>query len=182
MQGSNTLTSGGTRANRPNSKCPSCVRYDIGFNVFADTRDLEDEAMHLFLGIQERRDGLTVLMADKTKALGLLADHFGIFENPSKTPLVRSLAWCPNFYGLKERTPAPQSAKTRWLKYWNEQEAVDLRRLFSHVQGNCIVSQCNATQSIACLSPRVRGNLRRSGPWGSGRRAHPRVCRGTCAQ
>jgi hypothetical protein len=71
---------GYSRAKRPNPDCPDCDGYGIGFTVFADTRDLDDEGMRLFHGVKTTRDGLTVLMADKNKALERLADHFGIYD------------------------------------------------------------------------------------------------------
>jgi hypothetical protein len=77
---------GYSRARRPNPSCPDCDGYGIGFTVFADTRDLDDEAMRLFQGIKESRDGITILMADKNKALERLADHFGIYDQRNETP------------------------------------------------------------------------------------------------
>ena len=71
---------GYSRARSPNPACPDCDGYGIGFTVFCDTRTLDQDAMLLFQGVKETRDGLTVLMADKNKALERLADHLGIYD------------------------------------------------------------------------------------------------------
>lgn len=71
---------GYSRARRPNPYCPDCDGYGIGFTVFTDTRDLDEEGMMLFRGVRETRDGVTIIMADKNRALERLADHFGIYD------------------------------------------------------------------------------------------------------
>jgi hypothetical protein len=57
----------------PAHDCPECDGRGIGRENFTDTSELSDRARAAFDGIKRTKDGIEILMADKTKA----AEQFG---------------------------------------------------------------------------------------------------------
>lgn len=64
----------------PHPDCPECEGLGISFTILADTTKLPPEALILFEGIKETRDGIQILMPDRSKALELLGKHLGLAE------------------------------------------------------------------------------------------------------
>lgn len=64
--------------NKPNPDCPECAGLGIPYTHFADTRDLSGDALLLFEGVKETRNGIEIQMASKQAAFDLLAKHRGL--------------------------------------------------------------------------------------------------------
>jgi hypothetical protein len=64
----------------PNPDCPECEGDGIGRVVIADTSKLPPDALILFEGIKETKDGIEVKMPDRMKALELLGKHLGLAD------------------------------------------------------------------------------------------------------
>lgn len=71
---------GYNRTADPHPGCPECDGLGIGFIILADTTKLPPEALILFEGIKETRDGIEIKMPDRTKALELLGKHLGLAD------------------------------------------------------------------------------------------------------
>lgn len=66
---------------KPNPDCPECSGLGIPYTQFADTRDLSGDALLLFEGVKETRNGIEIQMASKQAAFDLLAKHHGLAVN-----------------------------------------------------------------------------------------------------
>lgn len=64
----------------PHEACPNCHGHGIGRMEVADTRKLPEDAVMLFAGVKEGKDGLEIKAHDKGKALDMLFKHKGLFE------------------------------------------------------------------------------------------------------
>lgn len=64
----------------PHPDCPECEGDGIGRTFFADLDSLSPEAAVTFEGVQETKDGLKYVMADRTKALEILGKHLGLAD------------------------------------------------------------------------------------------------------
>ncbi|MCA0214726.1 MAG: terminase small subunit [Proteobacteria bacterium] len=74
---------GGVGYNRwrePNPECPECCGVGVGRNVIKDTSKLAPDAVNLFAGIKETKDGIEVKMHDKLRAKDMLMKHQGLYE------------------------------------------------------------------------------------------------------
>lgn len=69
---------GYSRTRKPNPECPECDGLGITYTMFADTDNLSDDALILFEGIKETKNGIEILTASKEKALDILAKHHGL--------------------------------------------------------------------------------------------------------
>jgi phage terminase small subunit len=70
----------GYRTTAPiNPDCPECSGEGIGYSLAVDTRHLPPEALALFAGVKQTRDGLEIKMHDQAKALDSIARHLGMF-------------------------------------------------------------------------------------------------------
>lgn len=76
------------RWTEPDADCPECQGEGHSVPWIADTRKLSHEARALYAGIQITKDGVKVLMHDKTAALVSIARILGAFEkdNAQKRP------------------------------------------------------------------------------------------------
>jgi len=66
---------------KPNPECPECDGLGLSYTVFADTRDIPVEALILFEGVKETRNGLEIQMASKQAAFDTLAKAKGLLVN-----------------------------------------------------------------------------------------------------
>lgn len=67
-----------TRA--PNPECPECAGEGHGEIHVHDTRRLKGAARALYAGVHQGKDGLKVLLEDRSKALDNVAKHLGMFK------------------------------------------------------------------------------------------------------
>lgn len=67
-----------TRA--PNADCPECAGEGHGEIHVHDTRRLKGAARALYAGVHQGKDGLKVLLEDRSKALDNVAKHLGMFK------------------------------------------------------------------------------------------------------
>lgn len=64
----------------PVEKCPNCFGHGVGRTVIKDTRHLPPEAVMLFSGVKEGKDGIEVKTHDKIRALDMMHKHKGLYE------------------------------------------------------------------------------------------------------
>lgn len=65
----------------PNPECPECFGEGTESAFPKDTRDLSPEALALYAGIKQTKDGLEVKMHSKERALELYGRHLGMFKD-----------------------------------------------------------------------------------------------------
>jgi len=65
----------------PNPECPECSGEGRGKIHVHDTRRLSGPARQLYAGVKLSKDGLQVLMEDRSRALENVARHLGMFES-----------------------------------------------------------------------------------------------------
>jgi len=65
----------------PNPECPDCSGNGKGGIHVHDTRKLKGAARRLYAGVHQGKDGLKVLMEDRSKALENVARHLGMFND-----------------------------------------------------------------------------------------------------
>lgn len=66
---------------KPHPDCPECDGLGITYTVFADTRDIPEDALVLFEGVKETRNGIEIQMASKQAAFDVLAKAKGLAVN-----------------------------------------------------------------------------------------------------
>lgn len=64
----------------PNPECPECAGEGRGKIHVHDTRRLKGAARALYAGVHQGKDGLKVLLEDRSKALDNVAKHLGMFK------------------------------------------------------------------------------------------------------
>lgn len=64
----------------PHPDCPECFGEGIGETFLHDTRNLSPEALAIYAGVKEGRDGIEILMSSREKAQENLAKALGIFR------------------------------------------------------------------------------------------------------
>ena len=64
----------------PHADCPECSGIGKGRMIINDTRNLSPEAVALYAGVKQSKDGLEVKTHDKVQALDKLARHLGIYK------------------------------------------------------------------------------------------------------
>ncbi|MFL9904204.1 terminase small subunit [Paraburkholderia fungorum] len=64
----------------PNPECPECAGEGRGEIHVHDTRRLKGAARALYAGVHQGKDGLKVLLEDRSKALDNVAKHLGMFK------------------------------------------------------------------------------------------------------
>lgn len=64
----------------PNPECPECAGDGRGKIHVHDTRRLKGAARALYAGVHQGKDGLKVLLEDRSKALDNVAKHLGMFK------------------------------------------------------------------------------------------------------
>ena len=69
------------KAAMPNPDCPLCSGDGVAEVHVCDTRTLRGSARLLYEGIKVTKDGIQVLMADKSKAREQLMRHLGMFND-----------------------------------------------------------------------------------------------------
>lgn len=69
------------RTRLPNPECVECEGEGIWRIVPMDTTQLSEGARHLYRGVQQTRDGVKVLFADKDKALDNIGRMLGAFDD-----------------------------------------------------------------------------------------------------
>jgi hypothetical protein len=65
----------------PNPECPECAGEGKGKIHVHDTRRLKGPARMLYAGVHQGKDGLKVLLEDRSKALEHVARHLGMFND-----------------------------------------------------------------------------------------------------
>lgn len=65
----------------PHPECPECAGEGRGHIHVHDSRKLKGAARRLYAGVQQGKDGLKVLMEDRSKALENVARHLGMFND-----------------------------------------------------------------------------------------------------
>lgn len=65
----------------PNPDCPECAGEGKGKIHVHDTRRLKGPAKALYAGVHQGKDGLKVLLEDRSKALENVARHLGMFND-----------------------------------------------------------------------------------------------------
>ena len=90
----------------PNPECPNCGGDGAARVVLKDTRDLSHQAVALYAGAKQTKEGIEIKMHSKMDAIEKLAKHLGLYEkdNEQKTdPLSSMLARIAggNSVGLK---------------------------------------------------------------------------------
>lgn len=61
--------------------CPQCGGEGVGDTFVHDTRKLSDSARLLYDGVKQTKDGIQVLLVDRSKALENIARHLGMFND-----------------------------------------------------------------------------------------------------
>jgi phage terminase small subunit len=64
----------------PNADCPECGGEGRGKVHVHDTRKLKGAARQLYAGVHQGKDGLKVLLEERSKALDNVAKHLGMFK------------------------------------------------------------------------------------------------------
>lgn len=64
----------------PASDCPNCHGHGEGRTILNDTRTMPADAVILYAGMKEGKDGIEMKSHDKGKALDMLFRHKGLFE------------------------------------------------------------------------------------------------------
>lgn len=64
----------------PNASCPECRGVGVLRTTIADLSKLTPEALALFDGIRETKDGIAVILADRDTSLNAVGRHTGFFE------------------------------------------------------------------------------------------------------
>jgi phage terminase small subunit len=66
---------------KPHPECPKC--FGEGFNNISakDSRDYDEEALALYAGVEQTRDGFKIKMHDQDKALDMLMRHLGQYKD-----------------------------------------------------------------------------------------------------
>lgn len=75
-----TILVGFRRTADPNPECPECCGDGLVSLLLSDTRFVSPEARALFAGAQITRHGIKVSVHDKLRALEMLGQHFGLFD------------------------------------------------------------------------------------------------------
>lgn len=78
---------GGFGYNRTKEPCPTCPECDglgVPYVVFADTRKLTPDALVLYEGVKQTKDGIEIKTASKQAAFDLLAKHKGLMAEQHK--------------------------------------------------------------------------------------------------
>ncbi len=65
----------------PNQECPKCAGEGHGRVHVQDTRKLKGAARRLYAGVHQGKDGLKVLLEDRSKAMENVARHLGMFND-----------------------------------------------------------------------------------------------------
>lgn len=65
----------------PHPKCPKCYGEGIGTSHPMDTRNLSPQALALFAGVKQTKEGLEIKMHDQLSALTNVARHLGMFND-----------------------------------------------------------------------------------------------------
>lgn len=66
---------------RPHPKCPKCKGEGYGEVFATDTRDLSPQALSLYAGVKQTKEGFEVKMHDQLAALEKVARHLGLFND-----------------------------------------------------------------------------------------------------
>ena len=68
----------------PHPDCPGCDGFGETYRVLMDTTKLSPQALALYAGVKEGKDGIEIKTHDRQKALDMLARHLGVFEKDNK--------------------------------------------------------------------------------------------------
>lgn len=66
---------------RPHPECPKCFGEGHGSMFAHDTRDLSEQALLLYDGVKQTKEGLEIKMVDRSKALENVARHLGMYND-----------------------------------------------------------------------------------------------------
>jgi phage terminase small subunit len=71
----------------PNPECPECWGEGEGYLYIPDSRDLPPEAVALFAGVKETKDGIEVKTISQEKALEMLAKAHKVYEDKNEVTI-----------------------------------------------------------------------------------------------
>jgi len=74
------------RRKAPHPDCPECFGEGVGAVFIVDTRLLAGDALLLYAGVKETKDGLEVKLHDQAAALTNTARHLGMFAEKAEAP------------------------------------------------------------------------------------------------
>ncbi len=89
------ITEGGfgySRTADPDPACPECDGMGVGYVWVADTRKVSEQGRLLFNGVKETKAGIEILMADRQKALELVARNLGMLKDVGVAEVSGALA------------------------------------------------------------------------------------------
>jgi phage terminase small subunit len=71
----------------PNMECPHCRGKGVVEVFLADTRKLSQEALTLYAGVEEGKDGIKIKVHSQEKANEFLGRHLGVFNDSMKVQI-----------------------------------------------------------------------------------------------
>ncbi len=80
------------RTRDPDPDCPECDGMGVGYVWVADTRRISEQARLLYNGVKESRNGIEIFMADRQKALELVARNLGMLKDVGVAEIAGPLA------------------------------------------------------------------------------------------
>jgi len=66
---------------RPHPKCPRCKGEGYGDVLWGDTRDVSPEALALYAGVKQTKEGFEIKTQDQLAALQMVGRHLGMFND-----------------------------------------------------------------------------------------------------
>jgi phage terminase small subunit len=66
---------------RPHPKCPRCKGEGYGDVIWGDTRDVSPEALALYAGVKQTKEGFEIKTQDQLAALQMVGRHLGMFND-----------------------------------------------------------------------------------------------------
>ena len=78
--------------NDPVPDCPECYGLGVPYVWMADTRRISEQARLLYNGVKETKNGIEILMADRQKALELVARNLGMLKDVGVADITGALA------------------------------------------------------------------------------------------
>jgi len=97
-------------AEPPHPDCPQCCGEGVTRVVPMDTTKLSAGARHLYRGVQQTKDGIKVLFADKDKTLDQIGRMLGAFDDKLRVDLEGKIA------SLKLTTSDPKEAADAYAR------------------------------------------------------------------
>ncbi len=90
----------------PHPDCPACLGLGVERVVIQDTRKLSPQAVALFAGIKQTKDGVEVKLNDKRGAAEMIFRHLGLYEEDNSQQADREVVTAAQLDELYERAQA----------------------------------------------------------------------------